>query len=161
MLVGSEWSPAIARAAGYNHQKHVLPEAFLMSVSARYDGRVLVPDGPVDLPVGRRGRFVPDPDDSRLAGASSDVQEFCAAYDITEPVTRLLQLVRGSMSDLAATHLRIETDPESADSWLVVEAAVKGAGRAVLSEYDAVLRTWIESTDPRARDLVRLTFSLS
>lgn len=34
-----------------------------MTVTAHFDGRVFVPDGPVDLPVGRRVRIVPEPVD--------------------------------------------------------------------------------------------------
>ena len=34
-----------------------------MTVTARFDGRVFVPDGPVDLPVGRKVRLVLEPID--------------------------------------------------------------------------------------------------
>jgi hypothetical protein len=36
-----------------------------MTVTAHYDGRVFVPDGPVDLPVGTSVRIIPAPDEGQ------------------------------------------------------------------------------------------------
>jgi hypothetical protein len=43
-----------------------------MTVTAHFDGRVFVPDGPVDLPVGHRVRVTSDPAD-RLAPPLADL----------------------------------------------------------------------------------------
>ena len=48
-----------------------------MTVTAQFDGRVFVPDGSVDLPVGRRVRLMFDPDEGAvppLVGLLADLQ---------------------------------------------------------------------------------------
>jgi hypothetical protein len=132
-----------------------------MTVSAHFDGRVFVPDGPVDLPVGHRVRLVPEVDAGpELDGATPEARDFCAAHALAGPVGQLRQLAFEHMSGLTDTRLWLQTDPESGDSWLVVEARLGTASSTVLADYDAIVRRWIETTEPRTRDLVRFTFTL-
>lgn len=50
-----------------------------MTVTAHFDGRVFVPDGPVDLPVGRKVRVVVEPDDEPApVGSPPDVRAVLA-----------------------------------------------------------------------------------
>jgi hypothetical protein len=132
-----------------------------MTVNAHFDGRVFVPDGPVDLPVGHRVRVVPEPAAApELDGASPEVRDFCAAHGLFGPVAQLRQLAREHMSGLTGTELWVQADPETGESWLVVEARLGAASSTVLAEYNALLRRWIEMTEPRTRDLMRFTFTL-
>ena len=131
-----------------------------MTVNARFDGRVFVPDGPVDLPIGHRVRVVPDPAHAQeLDGASPEVRDFCSAHDLFGPVAELRRLAREEMTGLTGTELWIQTDPETGESWLVVEARLPAESPNVLAEYKAVVRRWIEVTEPRARD--RITFTVA
>lgn len=133
-----------------------------MTVSAHFDGRVFVPDGPIDLPVGSRVRVVVEPAAGPdLGGASPEVREFCAAHDLTGPVAELQRLAREEMSGVSDTELRVQTDPETGESWVVVEARLAPGSRSVLDEYNAVLRRWIQVTEPRDRDRVTFTFALA
>jgi hypothetical protein len=133
-----------------------------MTVSAHFDGRVFVPDGPVDLPVGRRVRVVPEPADGpKPDGMPPEVRDFCAAHGLAGPVAELVRLAREEMPGLTDAVVRLQSDPESEESWVVVEARLAGGPSKVLAEYKAVIRRWIDITEPRARDLVRFTFSLS
>jgi hypothetical protein len=133
-----------------------------MTVNAHFDGRVFVPDGPVDLPVGHRVRVVAEPaTGSDLEGASAAVRDFCAAHDLAGPVEQLRQLAREHMSGLIDTDLWVQADPESGESWLVVEAHLPAGSASVLAQHNAVVRRWIEMTQPRVRDRVCLTFALA
>jgi hypothetical protein len=133
-----------------------------MTVNARFDDRVFVPDGPVDLPVGHRVRVVAEPAaGSDLAGASAEVRDYCAAHDLAGPVEQLRQLAREHMSGLIDTELWIQADPETGESWLVVEARLGTASSTVLADYNALLRRWIETTEPRTRDLITFTFAVT
>ena len=133
-----------------------------MTVSAHFDGRVFVPDGPVDLPVGHRVRVVPEsaagPD---LDGAPAEVRDFVAAHDLAGPVAELQRLVREEMTGLTGIELWIQADPETGESWLVVTAQLPAESPNVLGEYKAVIRRWIEATEPRARDRITFTFALA
>ncbi len=132
-----------------------------MTIGAHFDGRVFVPDGPIDLPVGHRVRVVPElAAGPELDGASPEVRDFCAAHDLVGPVERLRQLAREHMSGLTDTRLWVQTDPESGESWLVVEARLGTASPSVLLDYNTVVGRWIDATEPRTRDLVRFTFTL-
>jgi hypothetical protein len=133
-----------------------------MTIGAHFDGRVFVPDGPIDLPVGHRVRVVPESvAGPELDRASPEVRDFCASRDLAGPVAQLRQLARDHMSGLTGTELWVQTDPESGESWLVVEARLGATLSTVLAEYKALLGRWIEATEPRVRDLVRFTFTLS
>ena len=133
-----------------------------MTVSARFDGRVFVPDGPVDLPVGRRVQVVPEPATvTDLDGASPEVRDFCVAHDLFGPVAELRKLAREEMSGLRGTELWIQTDPETGESWLVVTARLPAESPNVLAEYNAIVRRWIEVTEPRARDRITFTVALA
>lgn len=49
-----------------------------MTVTAHFDGRVFVPDGPVDLPVGRRVRLVLEAEEEQapsLAGLVAEIRQ--------------------------------------------------------------------------------------
>jgi hypothetical protein len=132
-----------------------------MTVTAHFDGRVFVPDGPVDLPVGQRVQLIPEADAGpELDGATPEARDFCAAHGLAGPVGQLRQLARDHMSGLTDTELWVQTDPESGESWLVVEAQLGTASLTVLADYNAVVRKWIEMTEPRTRDLVRFRFTL-
>lgn len=128
-----------------------------MTVSARFDGRVFVPDGPIDLPVGHRVWVVPEPASAELDDAPPDVREFCIAHDVVGAVAKLRRLAQEEMSGLTGTKLRIQADPESDASWVVVEAQVASTVEAVLADSDAVLRRWIGVTEPRERDHITFT----
>ena len=133
-----------------------------MTVNAHFDGQVFVPDGPVDLPVGHRVRVVPEPAAGpELEGASPEVRDFCAAHDLFGPVAELRKLAREEVSGLTGTELWIQADPETGESWLVVEARVPAESPNLLTEYKAVVRRWIEVTEPRARDRITFTFGLA
>jgi hypothetical protein len=133
-----------------------------MTIGAHFDGRVFVPDGPIDLPVGHRVRVVAESDASpELESTPPEVRDFCTAHDLAGPVAQLRQLARDHMSGVTGTDLWVQTDPESGESWLVVEARVAATLSTVLVEYKALLGRWIEATAPRVRDLVRFTFTLS
>ena len=133
-----------------------------MTVNAHFDGRVFVPDGPVDLPVGHRVRVVPEPAAAPdLDGASPEVRDFCAAHELLGPVAELRKLAREEMSGLTGTELRIPADPETDESWLVVTAHLPAESPNLLAEFDAVLRRWIGKTEPRARDWITFTFALA
>jgi hypothetical protein len=132
-----------------------------MTVSAHFDGRVFVPDRPVDLPVGHRVRVVPEPAATELDGASPEVRDFCAAHDLVGPVAELRKLAREEMSGLTGTELWIQADPETGETWLVVTAHLPAESPNVLTEYKAVVRRWIEVTEPRARDRITFTFGLA
>ena len=133
-----------------------------MTVNAHFDGRVFVPDGPVDLPVGHRVRVVPEPAAAPdLDGASPEVRDFCAAHDLFGPVAGLQKLAREHMSGLTGTELWVQADPETGESWLVVEAHLPAESPNVLTEYKAVVRRWIEVTEPRVRDLITFSFALA
>src|SRR5215212_9575137 len=110
-----------------------------MTVNAHFDGRVFVPDGPVDLPVGHRVRVVPEVASApELDEASPEVQDFCAAHDLAGPVAELRKLAREEMSGLTGTELWIQADPETGETWLVVTAHVPAESANVLTEYKAV-----------------------
>ena len=133
-----------------------------MTVGAHFDGRVFVPDGPIDLPVGRRVRVIFDPAAGPdLEAVSPVVRDYCAAHGLAGPVADLQRLARESMTGLTGVLLRVESDPESGESWLVVEAQVPAGTPTFLADYDAVLRQWVEATEPRARDRVCFTFALA
>jgi hypothetical protein len=133
-----------------------------MTIGAHFDGRVFVPDGPIDLPVGHRVRVVPElAADPALDGATPEVRDFCTAHDLAGPVEQLRQLARDHMSGLTGTELWVQTDPESGESWLVVEARVAAGPASVLADYNAVLRRWVEATEPPVRDRVCLTITLA
>jgi hypothetical protein len=133
-----------------------------MTVGAHFDGRVFVPDGPIDLPVGSRVRAVPEPAAAPdLEGASPEVRDFCAAHGLAGSVARLRQLAHEHLTGLTGTDLRIQTDPESGESWVVVDARLAADSPSVLDEYNAVLLRWIEATEPPDRDRVCLTFILA
>lgn len=67
---------------GYN-VRITLTGAASMTVTARFDGRVFVPDGPVDLPVGRKVRVVLEPTDETapLAALAAALQQLPANPD--------------------------------------------------------------------------------
>lgn len=133
-----------------------------MTVSAHFDGRVFVPDGPVDLPVGHRVQLVPEVDAGpELDGATPEARDFCAAHALAGPVARLRQLAHEGLSGLTGFELRVQADPESGESWLVVAAHLSAGSANVLAEYNAVVRRWIEATEPRDRDLVTFTVAMS
>ena len=132
-----------------------------MTVNAHFDGRVFVPDGPVDLPVGHRVRVVPELTAApEPEGASPEVRDFVAAHDLAGPVEQLRQLAREHMAGLTDTELWVQADPETGESWLVVKARLGVASPTVLADYNALLGRWIETTEPRARELIRFTFTL-
>jgi len=133
-----------------------------MAIGAHFDGRVFVPDGPIDLPVGHRVRVVPEPDGGReLDSAPPEVRDFCTSHDLAGPVAELQRLVREEMTGLTGTELRIQTDPESGEKWLVVAAHLPAGSANVLAEYNAVVRRWVEATEPRDRDWITFTVALS
>jgi hypothetical protein len=131
-----------------------------MTIGAHFDGRVFVPDGPIDLPVGHRVRVVAESADGPEL-ASPEVRDFCAAYDLGGPVSRLQALAHQGMSGLTDIELRVQTDPESGESWVVVEARIAAGSRHVLDEYKIVLQRWIEATEPQARDRICFTFAVA
>jgi hypothetical protein len=48
-----------------------------MTMNAHFDGRVFVPDGPVDLPVGQLVRVVAEP----AAGSAPPLDDLCARLE--------------------------------------------------------------------------------
>lgn len=131
-----------------------------MTIEAHFDGRVFVPDGPIDLPVGHRVRVVPEPTAAELDGAPPEVREFCIAHDLVWPVEELRRLAQEEMSGLRDSVVWLQSDPESGESWVVVEARLGMVPHNWTAEYDALIRRWIEMTEPRTRDLIRFTFTM-
>ena len=133
-----------------------------MTVNARFDGRVFVPDGPVDLPVGHRVRVVAEPAAAPgLDGAAPEVRDFCATHDLAVPVSQLVQLAREEMSGVTGFDLRVERDWDSDESWLVVTARLVPYGPSLRAEHASALRRWIGITEPQARDRVCFTFAVA
>jgi hypothetical protein len=60
-----------------------------MTVTAHFDGRVFVPDGPVDLPVGQRVRIVEEPSDTP---------------PVTDPFLAVAGLFQSTVPDAAERH---------------------------------------------------------
>lgn len=100
-----------------------------------------------------------EPAAADLAGASPEVRDYCAAHNLAGPVEQLRQLAREEMSGLTGTELWIQADPETGESWLVVTAHLSAGSANVLAEYKAVVRRWIEATEPPARDRITFTFA--
>jgi hypothetical protein len=132
-----------------------------MMIEAHFDGRVFVPDGPIDLPVGHRVRVVPEPTAADLGEASTEVGDFIVAHDLAGPVAELRRLAREEMAGLMGTELWIQADPETGESWLVVTGQLPAESPNVLGEYKAVVRRWIEMTEPRVRDRITFSFALA
>ena len=133
-----------------------------MTIEAHFDGRVFVPDGPINLPVGHRVRVVAEPvAGPDLDGASREVRDFCAAHGLAGPVAQLAQLIREEMSGVKGIDYGVQQDWDSDESWLVVTARLAAYGPTLLAEYNSVVRRWVEVTDPPARDRMCFTFAVA
>lgn len=131
-----------------------------MPIGAHFDGRAFVPDGPIDLPVGQRVSVLVEPSgEADVSGLPPDAAAFCARHGLVESVAVLRRLARERMTGLVDTAVRLETDPDSGESWITVEARLTEAAPTVLADYDALLRQWIATTEPRVRDQMCFTFA--
>ena len=64
------------------------------------------------------------------------------------------------MSGCQEVYLELQSDPETDNSWVVVEARIGGGGDKVkIEEYKNTLKAWIANSTDGVRDLIKFTFS--
>jgi len=93
------------------------------------------------------------------ASPGFDVDEFCRDKGIASDRDYLASLALKYFPGPVEIEFRVESDPESDETWLVVEAAHVDP-TMVLEAYNSLLQEWIENTSPRSREHLRISFSV-
>lgn len=92
---------------------------------------------------------------------SDEVLSFCSRWQIFSYFQRALRLAQQSFLDLTKIEVKVESDPESEDEWLVIVVQVHGEIGKVLSMYDGYTRKLIRTVPWPARDRIRLIYDFA
>lgn len=95
---------------------------------------------------------------ARSALLSNEVLSFCSRWQIFNYFQRALRLAQQSFLDLTNIDVKVESDPESEDEWLMIVVQVHGEIGKVLAMYDAYTRGLVRTVPWPARDRTRVIY---
>ena len=90
-----------------------------------------------------------------------DVLDYCRSHDVLFETRETLQLAHRYFPMGSTTELRIERDPESDESWLLMVATVFGTVELAMAAYLEFVEKWVEVTPSAARDRIRIAVHIA
>jgi hypothetical protein len=100
--------------------------------------------------------------ESAYCSASEGVKQFCSSNKITSEVIGLANLASQHMSGCQEVSFELQSDSETDNAWVVVEAKIGGSeNEVIIQDYKATLQAWIALSTDGVRDLIKFTFSLA
>jgi hypothetical protein len=91
---------------------------------------------------------------------SAGVQSFCDHKGIRADVDSVVNLVKRHFPSVGKIALRVSEDPESGEKKLVVGVAARCALSQASEAYDRFISEWVNSSDWRAREYIRLSYGI-
>ncbi len=89
---------------------------------------------------------------------SDEVLSCCARWQTFNHLQRALRIVQQSFVDVTALDVKVESDPESEDEWLMIIVQVHGEIGKVLEMYDSYTKGLVRAVPWPARDRIRLIY---
>ncbi len=99
----------------------------------------------------------------QIAGlpADHDAQQFCDYHDLEDTIHQAIDLIKASYRSASDLKLYKETDPETRESWLVIDFCVQGDLDQIEEEDEIFIRQWI-AIEPRDKaELVTTLFDIA
>ena len=99
----------------------------------------------------------------QIAGlpADQDAQQFCDHHDLEDTIHQAIDLITASYRSASDLKLYKETDPETKESWLVIDFCVQGDLDQIEEEDEIFIRQWI-AIEPRDKaELVTTLFDIA
>lgn len=92
---------------------------------------------------------------------SPQVGAFCRQHRVTSHLKAAVALVRESFPFLQDLNMRLESDPEEAGEWIVIEVAAKEDIDTFLAAYNECVDRWARQLPTKALSVIRLSYSLA
>lgn len=89
---------------------------------------------------------------------SDEVLSYCSRSHIFNHLQQALRIVQQSFVDMTAIDVKVESDPESEDEWLMIVVQIHGEIGKVLQMYDSYTKWLVRAVPWPARDRIRLTY---
>lgn len=90
-----------------------------------------------------------------------DAQAFCERYGLEDPIRQAVHLVKTSFHSASDLKLYKESDPESGESYLVIDFRLRGDIDQILAEDEKFIRRWM-TVEPKDKEgLVTILFDIA
>ena len=90
-----------------------------------------------------------------------DAQAFCEHYGLEDTIRQAVHLVKTSFHSASDLKLYKESDPESGESYLVIDFRLRGDIDQILAEDEKFIRQWM-AVEPKDKEgLVTILFDIA
>ena len=92
----------------------------------------------------------------------AEVLDFCLAHQLSHGFQQAVELIQQHFSRLSEIVPRMQSEPETGETWIVIDAVVSSTSVAELhAEYNSLVEAWVQVSETRVLDHITITTSFA